>query len=382
FSDIDFERIKEIEAVTQHDVKAIELFIAEKLDTIGLGQNKQWVHFGLTSEDTNNLAISRQLQQGTDVLLEALQQMEEVVKRHSNQLRNAVMLARTHGQPAVPTTMGKELEVHLFQIKKIKSELSQFVYSGKLNGAVGTMAAHQIAFPKKNWLKFSDTYISSLGFEPIHLTTQILPGSYWTDLFSKLQRISLSLVSLSQDIWWYIALGYFKQHAIKSEVGSSTMPQKVNPINFENAEGNAQMAANLFAFFIQKFSATRLQRDLSDSTVRRNFGVAYGHLLLAIKSLQLGMEKISADRQHMLAEVLNHPEVLAEAIQTILRKHGEVEAYEIIKKITRNQEFSLKKICRKLEEQSISPEAVQEIAQLKPEKYVGLVEKIMQMDPN
>lgn len=327
----DFDRIKEIEAETRHDVKAVEYFIGERLKAKGLRHLVPWVHFGITSEDVNNLAQSLMLKAGSEELSKAFKKVEKELVRLITEGKGAVMVGRTHGQPAVPTTVGKELLVYELQLKELWQELGNFEYRGKLTGAVGTLAAHVVAYPDVDWLAFSKDFVESLGLKAELVTTQILPPISYMRLFSLLQHISLLLASLAQNLWWYVSLGYFEQKVIKTEVGSSTMPQKVNPIFLENAEGNLQLGAKLFSFFVEKLSHSRLQRDLSDSTVRRNFGVAYGHLYVGLTHMAEGLKRLELNKEIMRDEVLQHPEMYAEALQTLARKNGDMEAYEKVK---------------------------------------------------
>ncbi len=378
FDDAAMQAVKTHEATSRHDVKAVEYYLRDTLTKQNLQHLHQWIHFGLTSEDINNLAQTLQLRDGTRVLLNQASELQTQLLKLCDQTKSQPMLARTHGQPAIPTTFGKELLVHIAQIQDLLDSLNTYAYKAKLNGAVGTYAAHQVAFPNVDWIKFTNTFVESFGFQPPVATTQILPGIYWTQLFSAYQHLCLQLASLTQDFWWYISFGYLKQRIVASETGSSTMPQKVNPIDFENAEGNAQQAAALFAFFIVKFSASRLQRDLSDSTVRRNFGVAFGHLLVALQSLTKGLERIAPDAEMMDRQLANHPEVLAEAYQTILRAAGFPDAYEAIKDLSRGETMQLDHLQNILTQAGVSPQIVKKLSTLQPKNYTGLSSKIVE----
>lgn len=371
--------IKHHEAITHHDVKAVEYYLRDCLEAQQLAVFKPWIHFALTSEDVNNIAQTLQLRDGTAVLLDHSEQLIQQLVLLIDQTKAMPMLARTHGQPAIPTTLGKELLVHLSLLQRLSKQLQSYPYHAKLTGAVGTLAAHHVAFPKLDWLAFSNDFVRSFGFEPVQATTQILPGLYWTQLFSLLQQLCLELAALAQDIWWYISYGYLQQKAIATETGSSTMPQKLNPIDFENAEGNAQHAAAQFAFFITKFSASRLQRDLSDSTVRRNFGVAYGHTLIAIQSLRTGLLKVLPHPESMSQDIQKYPEIISEAYQTLLRAAGITDGYEIIKAATRGGKFNKQSLLHALQQLDIPEQTLRQIKALQTENYIGLAEKIVEL---
>lgn len=325
---IDYKRIKEIEKETRHDVKAIEYWLREKLHK----KLWPWLHFGLTSEDVNNLAYSKMLIDGKSVIVRQGKDLIKALVTLINQ-SDVVIVARTHGQSAIPTIMAKELLVHTWNVVQLIKELEEQKLSGKLSGAVGTLAGHYLTLPKVNWLKFSKEFVKSFDLEPELLTTQILPTRSWVKLFDGLKCVSLALAGLAKDLWLYVMLGYFKQKQNKNEIGSSTMPQKVNPIDLENSEGNGELAASLFEFFSRKLSYSRMQRDLSDSTVRRNFGLGFGHLLLALKSLDVGIKKLAVNRQAITKDLNHHPEIMAEAEQMKLRKEGIIDAYERVKSV-------------------------------------------------
>lgn len=335
-TDKDLVRVKEIEAEINHDVKAVEYFIRENLKKLGLQKLSSWIHWGLTSEDVNNLTYGLLLQKFKDeelVKLESdlIKKLTEMALKH----KAVVMPARTHGQIAVPTTVGKELAVFIERGRWWLKKIKELKLGGKLNGAVGNFNSQVKLYPQKDWLSFSQKFVSSLGLEPVMATTQIEPGdrtAHFLDLVKGLNNVWLDL---AKDCWLYIAFDYFKQKVVAKEVGSSTMPHKVNPIDFENAEGNLEMANSILMMMSQKFPVSRLQRDLSDSTVKRNFGVAFGHTILAMKSLLKGLGKIEPNREWLKQEIENHPEMLAEAEQLKMKTQGDAEAYEKIKKLTR-----------------------------------------------
>lgn len=339
FSDRDVANIKRTEARTHHDVKAVEYYLQERFSRIsGLKDCIAFIHFALTSEDVNNLAygilIHRALK---DVVLPEIKRMTAAIARVARLWSTVSLLSLTHGQPATPTTVGKEFQVFTERLDRQLGQLKRFRMQGKLGGAVGTFSAHAAAYPDVDWPKFGARFIRSLGLIPLSATTQINPHDDMAELSHLLCRINTILLDFSRDCWLYISRGVFRQKVIAGEVGSSTMPHKVNPIDFENAEGNLGVSTALFIHFAEKLPVSRLQRDLSDSTVQRNIGVAFGYHLLALRSLERGLSKLSLDRSRVRRELEAHPEVVAEAIQTVLRKHGVTEAYEKLKKLTRGE---------------------------------------------
>jgi len=329
--------IQAIEKKTNHDVKAVEYFLRSKLERIpGLKQRTSFLHFALTSEDVNNLAYSGLTQHAvSEVILPALRRVLGELRRMERAGRKLPLLSLTHGQPATPTTVGKEFAVFADRLERQIVQLRTLRMQGKFGGAVGTYAAHRVAYPDVRWEAFGSKFIRSLGLVPLAHTTQINPHDDIAELSHLLIRINTILLDCARDCWLYISRGVFRQKVIAGEVGSSTMPHKVNPIDFENAEGNLGLANALFDHFATKLPISRLQRDLSDSTVQRNIGVAFGYHLLAVASLLRGLGKLSFDRAVLKRELDDHPEVLAEAIQILLRKHGVADAYERLKKITR-----------------------------------------------
>lgn len=342
FGSRDLAEIKKIESRTRHDVKAVEYYLQERFGKIsGLKAKTAFIHFGLTSEDVNNLAygilIHRALEQ---VVRPAVKGMQNAIARLSRSWSRVALLSLTHGQPATPTTVGKEFQVFSDRLERQLDQLKKFRMQGKLGGAVGTFSAHSAAYPGVDWPKFGTRFIRSLGLIPLSATTQINPHDDIAELSHILCRINTILLDFSRDGWLYISRGVFKQRVVAGEVGSSTMPHKVNPIDFENAEGNLGVSTALFTHFADKLPVSRLQRDLSDSTVQRNIGVAFGYHMLALKSLTRGLSKLSLDRSAVRRELEAHPEVIAEAIQTVLRKHGVSEAYEKLKKLTRGEKVT------------------------------------------
>ena len=335
----DLAMIHNFEQKTNHDVKAVEYYLRKKLQSMpNLRKSLAFVHFGLTSEDVNNLAygilIMRALK---EVLKPELKAILAELGGMGRRWQKTELLSLTHGQPATPTTVGKEFLVFHERLNRQIASLYDFSMGGKLGGAVGNFSAHRAAYPEVNWEAFSRKFVRSLGLMPLRYTTQINPHDDLAELSHSFARINTILTGLSRDLWSYISRGIFTQRKVAGEVGSSTMPHKVNPIDFENAEGNFGLSSALFLHFAEKLPISRLQRDLSDSTVQRNIGVAFGHHLLALQSLKKGFRKLQLDPNRIREELDAHPEVLAEAIQTVMRKNGIQDAYEQMKKLTRGE---------------------------------------------
>jgi len=348
FSVADAQRVKDIEKITNHDVKAVEYFLKEKLaaafgfsNQTSKQSNKQtileFIHFGCTSEDINNMSHALMLRDGKKVLRGAMDEMTAKVVEMSKAYARVPMLAHTHGQPASPTTVGKELAVVAARLKRQACEIDRLVMPAKMNGAVGNFNAHLAAYPTVDWERLSAKVIASLGLRQNRLTTQIESHDGIAELFDAIQRWNAVLLDFDRDVWMYVSMGYFKQRTVKGEIGSSTMPHKVNPIDFENSEGNLGLANAVLGFMARKLPISRMQRDLTDSTTLRNMGVGFGYTLIAIRSTQKGLGKLelNADR---LAEDLDHNwEVLAEPIQTVMRKVGMDHPYERLKELTRGR---------------------------------------------
>ncbi len=352
FGERDVAAIRALERKTNHDVKAVEYYLQGKLGGMGLRHAIPFLHFGLTSEDVNNLAygilIHRALK---DMLRPELRGLLATLGSLGRRWKSLPMLGLTHGQPATPTTVGREFLVFVERLGRQLAKLYEFKMHGKFGGAVGTLAAHRAAYPKVKWERFGAAFVRSLGLVPLRYTTQINPHDDLAELSHLLVRINTILLGLCRDAWMYISRGIFTQRVNAGEVGSSTMPHKVNPIDFENAEGNLGVSSALFTHFAAKLPVSRLQRDLSDSTVQRNLGVAFGHHLLAVKSLQKGLGKLQVDRSLLRWELEQHPEVHAEAVQTVMRRYGIVDAYEQLKRFTRGREVTregLEKFIRDL----------------------------------
>ncbi|HEY9854965.1 MAG TPA: adenylosuccinate lyase [Stenomitos sp.] len=381
FSVQDAAAIKELERTINHDVKAVEYFIKEHLKAIpGLAGEVEKVHFGLTSEDTNNLAYACMLRDALqDVMLPAIMEVMQALVDLARKYRSVPMLARTHGQPASPTTMGKEIGVFLSRLEAEVAELKEFGLYGKLNGATGTFGALNAAYPRFDWLNFAGHFISQLGLIPNLITTQIEPHDRFAALFDALRRINNILLDLDQDCWRYISDGYFRQQTVAQEVGSSTMPHKVNPIDFENSEGNLGLANALLSFMSDKLPKSRLQRDLSDSTVLRNVGVAWGYALLAYQSTLKGLRRLEVDTERLQSELDAHPEVLGEAIQTVLRAQGYPAPYEALKDATRGERVSMGDLHKLIEGLDIDAKTRGWLMSMTPGGYTGYAERLTDM---
>jgi len=374
FAEEDALKIQEFEKVTRHDVKAIEYFLREKLPQ----ELHPWIHFGLTSEDINNIAQAIALRDSRDeLLLPALDQLLRSLCDFAKKYRALPMLARTHGQPAVPTTLGKEIAVYIARLKKCRAEMANHKFEAKLTGAVGNFNALQAAAPNIDWMSFSKEFIRSLDLEPNLVTTQILPYDNWVRYFSSIHLTNSLLLGYTQDIWRYISDGIFKQKIVEGEVGSSTMPQKVNPIDFENAEGNLGIANALLTHYGEKLPVSRLQRDLSDSTGRRTFGVALGHTLLAWNNIARGMSLLDVDEEKIKQELNKHWEVVSEGAQTILRAAGRGDAYESLKSETRGRVLDESTYRRWAEALDVDEATRTRLLGLSPESYVGLAIRIV-----
>ncbi len=373
-------KVKQHEATCRHDVKAVEYFLREELSRLGLAKLNPYIHFGLTSEDTNSIAYGLMLQASLQqVMLPQLKKVIVGLIQLAEPNASAVMMGRTHGQPAVPTTLGKELLNFVTRLVAEYQYLAALPIEAKCNGAVGNWHVHDLFFPKINWPKFSERLVVNLGLQPNNITIQIVPAESAARYFQSLIRINQILLDCARDCWQYISDDYLHQIPKDNEVGSSTMPQKINPIDFENAEGNAGLATALLAHFTEKLPISRLQRDLSDSTVKRSIGVALGHSLLAMQSLVKGLSQVEANRQLMLAEVRHHPEMMAEAVQSALRLDGRADAYEVVKKQSRGKEFSEQSI-QMISQEIKNPVNRQLLVNLKAEDYTGLATKLTKFE--
>ena len=375
FKNEDAARVKEIEKVTNHDVKAVEYFIKEKIADVGLGESIEFIHFGLTSQDINNTAIPLSIKNAMEEVL--LPELESTIKQLSdlaNDWKNIPLLARTHGQPASPTRMGKEINVFVERLNIQLAQLKSIPYSAKFGGATGNLNAHHVAYPEVNWTDFANNFVTnSLTLSRSQTTTQIEHYDNLAALFDANKRINTILIDLDRDIWTYISMDYFKQVIKEGEIGSSAMPHKVNPIDFENSEGNLGIANALFEHLAGKLPISRLQRDLTDSTVLRNVGVPFGHQLIALKSLQKGLGKLIINEEKIKADLENNWAVVAEAIQTVLRREGFPKPYEALKELTRtNERISEDSIRRFIETLAVSEEIKNELKLISPYNYTGI----------
>ena len=360
--------IKNIESETNHDVKAVEYYIQKHCKT----SLHPWIHFALTSEDVNNLSYtlmwSHALKQ---IYTPAITKVHRNLKKIAKKYRSVSMLSMTHGQPATPTTFGKEISVFCKRLERQIVQLKKHKTLGKLNGATGNWSAHVSAYPNINWVKFSTKFIKSIGLQPNTVTTQIEPHDSMAESFHQIIRVNTILKDLCQDLWLYISRGILSQKKVAGEVGSSTMPHKINPINFENAEGNMGISNALLNHLSQKLPISRMQRDLTDSTVLRNQGVAIGYSYLSLKNILKGLSRITINKSKINQELNFHWEVLGEAIQTILRKEGKLNAYEKLKKMTQGEKIDEQSIVRFIKSLNISDDSKLTLLSLTPESYVG-----------
>jgi len=379
FSESDAQRVKDIEKTTNHDVKAVEYFLKEKIaGHPELEQISEFFHFACTSEDINNLAYALMLQEGREVLSTQITQLIAAIKNLAQENAGQPMLSRTHGQSATPTTAGKEFANFAARLLRQKDQIETVELQGKINGAVGNYNAHHIAYPDIDWEQCSRQFVESLGLCWNAYTIQIEPHDYIAELFHALSRFNTVLLDFNRDIWAYISLGYFKQKTIAGEVGSSTMPHKVNPIDFENSEGNLGMANALFAFLAEKLPVSRWQRDLSDSTVLRNIGVGIAHSSIAIQAALQGISKLQINAQAMEADLDANWEILAEPIQTVMRRYGIDKPYEKLKELTRGQRLTAQDMQAFIAALELPEAAKTSLSQLKPRDYVGYAEKLAQ----
>ncbi|HEX7060645.1 MAG TPA: adenylosuccinate lyase [Woeseiaceae bacterium] len=374
FTTEDTEKIKKVEATTNHDVKAVEYFIRGQLGTgADVGNIGNFIHFGCTSEDVNNLAYALMLRFGRDnALVPAMKELRAKLRAMANEYAALPMLSRTHGQPATPTTLGKELANFASRLARAQAQWSKVEIRGKMNGAVGNFNAHVVACPEVDWADVSQRFVESLGLSPNPLTTQIEPHDWTAEYADALARYATVLLDLCRDLWGYVSLGYFRLRVNAAETGSSTMPHKVNPIDFENAEGNLGIARALLGHFAEKLPVSRWQRDLSDSTVQRNFGVAAGHVLLALRATLAGLEKVQADTAATARDLDDAWEVLAEAVQTVMRCHGIAEPYEQLKALTRGRKVTRDLLHEFIAGLDIPKDAKQRLLDLTPATYIGL----------
>ena len=374
FSTDDMQAIKDIEKVTNHDVKAVEYFIKQKLDGMGLGRYKEMVHFGLTSQDINNTSQPLMLKEALhDVVLPELEKVLAILDEKAAEWRGVSMLARTHGQPASPTVLGKEIHVFVERLRKQIDQLKAIPFSAKFGGATGNLNAHYVAYPEKDWVGFANRFVNDvLGLDRSQTTTQIEHYDNAAAVFDALKRINTICLDLCRDMWMYISMEYFKQKIKEGEVGSSAMPHKVNPIDFENAEGNLGLANAILQHLAAKLPVSRLQRDLTDSTVCRNVGVPLAHMVVSYKSIQKGLNKLVLNRAAFEADLQNNWAVVAEAIQTVLRTQGYPNPYEALKQLTRTGEKITQDHIRRFIDGLEIPDALKDrLKRIAPDNYTG-----------
>ena len=380
FTPADAQRVKDIEAVTNHDVKAVEYFIKEKLDSMGLDnieRFKEFIHFGLTSQDINNTSVPLSIKEALeDVYYPLLEELIEQLHDYAEQWKNIPMLAKTHGQPASPTRLGKEIMVYVYRLEEQLRGLKEIPVTAKFGGATGNFNAHHVAYPQYDWREFGNAFVSEkLGLEREQYTTQISNYDWLGAIFDAMRRINTIIIDLDRDFWMYISISmdYFKQKIKKGEVGSSAMPHKVNPIDYENSEGNLGIANAILQFLAAKLPVSRLQRDLTDSTVLRNVGVPMGHALIAFQSTLKGLRKLILNEEKLQQDLDNTWAVVAEAIQTILRREAYPNPYETLKALTRtNEGINANTIANFIETLDVSEEVKEELRAITPSTYTGI----------
>ena len=375
----DAARVKEIEKTTNHDVKAVEYFLKEKVKGTGLESRSEFIHFACTSEDINNMSHALMLRDGKAVLRAAMDEVTQKIAAMARAYAKVPMLAHTHGQPASPTTVGKELAVVAARLRRQAGEIDRLVMPAKMNGAVGNFNAHLSAYPRVDWEALSRKVIESLGLRQNRLTTQIESHDGIAELFDAVQRWNSILLDFDRDVWTYVSMGYFKQKTVKGEIGSSTMPHKVNPIDFENSEGNLGLANAVLGFMARKLPVSRMQRDLTDSTTLRNMGVGFGYTLIAIRSTLKGLGKLELNEERLAADLDANWEVLAEPIQTVMRKGGMDRPYERLKELTRGRRVTAE-VMREFVAALPLPKADKaRLMALTPATYTGLAEKLAKL---
>ncbi|MDP6103125.1 MAG: adenylosuccinate lyase [Gammaproteobacteria bacterium] len=377
FSIDDANSVKTIESTTNHDVKAVEYFLKDKIKgSEELESVSEFFHFACTSEDINNLSHALMLTKGREVVVDEMSSVLSSIASLAKDNASVPMLSRTHGQTASPTTLGKEMANFAYRLDRQIKQLEQVKIMGKFNGAVGNYNAHLSAYPELDWQKISKDFVEHLGINQAAYTTQIEPHDYIAEYFHAMNRFNTILIDFCRDIWGYVSLGYFKQKTVSGEVGSSTMPHKVNPIDFENGEGNLGIANALNSHLAEKLSISRWQRDLSDSTVLRNLGVSCAHSLISYASILKGIEKLETNTARMQEDLENSWEVLAEPIQTVMRRYGIEKPYEKLKELTRGQAIDSKIIAKFVDGLDIPKEAKMELSNLNPSNYIGDADKL------
>ncbi|HEY5672544.1 MAG TPA: adenylosuccinate lyase [Malonomonas sp.] len=380
FTPAEAEKIKKIESVTNHDVKAVEYYLKEQIEGTSMADLSEFIHFACTSEDINNLSHALMLKDGLAALTPLQQEIITFVSKLAQEFKNVPMLARTHGQTASPTTIGKELAVFAARLKKQSEKIAGVELLGKLNGAVGHFNAHLSAYPQVDWITLTKRMIEEeLGLRQNLFTTQIEPHDYMAELFDAMARWNTILNDLNRDIWTYVSMAYFGQKTVKGEIGSSTMPHKVNPIDFENSEGNCGLANAIFQHLSSKLPISRLQRDLTDSTVLRNMGVGFGYSMIAYRSTLKGLSKLKLNEQNLAKDLDNAWEVMAEPIQTVMRKAGIEKPYEKLKELTRGQQIDRETIRNFVAGLDLAAEDKQRLLEMTPASYIGMAPQIVDL---
>ena len=376
FSEADAQRVKDIEKITNHDVKAVEYFIKEEIDKIGsLDKYKEFIHFGLTSQDINNTSVPMSIAEAMrDVVIPQIEELIDQLSQYAEEWKNVPMLAKTHGQPASPTRLGKEVMVYVYRLDEQLRQLKECKMSGKFGGATGNFNAHHVAYPDIDWVSFANKFLSEkLSLQREQFTTQISNYDNMGALFDALRRINTIVIDLDRDFWMYISMDYFKQKIKAGEVGSSAMPHKVNPIDFENSEGNLGISNAVLQFLAQKLPVSRLQRDLTDSTVLRNVGVPVGHTVIALQSTLKGLRKLILNGQKLNSDLEDTWAVVAEAIQTILRREAYPNPYEALKSLTRtNEKMTAETISRFINQLDVDENIKAELRKVTPQNYTGI----------
>ncbi|EWH11385.1 adenylosuccinate lyase [Catenovulum agarivorans DS-2] len=381
FSEADAARVKEIERTTNHDVKAVEYFLKEKVANIPeLHAVTEFLHFACTSEDINNTSHGLMLKEARDtVILPYIDKILAELHRMAKEYRDVAMMARTHGQPASPTTMGKEMANVYMRLKRQRDQIAQVEILGKINGAVGNYNAHLSAYPELNWHEISEEFVTSIGLTWNPYTTQIEPHDYIAELFDAVARANTIILDFDRDIWAYIALGHFKQKTVAGEIGSSTMPHKVNPIDFENSEGNLGLGNAIFDHLAAKLPVSRWQRDLTDSTVLRNLGVGVAHSIIAYQATLKGISKLEVNEASFLAELDQNWELLAEPIQTVMRRYGIEKPYEKLKELTRGKRVDQQAMAEFIDGLALPSSEKARLKELTPAKYIGDAQKLVDL---
>ncbi len=376
FSEADAQRVKDIEKITNHDVKAVEYFIKEEIDKIGsFDKYKEFIHFGLTSQDINNTSVPMSIAEAMrDVVIPQIEELIDQLSQYAEEWKNVPMLAKTHGQPASPTRLGKEVMVYVYRLGEQLKQLKECKMSGKFGGATGNFNAHHVAYPDIDWVSFANKFLSEkLSLQREQFTTQISNYDNMGALFDALRRINTIVIDLDRDFWMYISMDYFKQKIKAGEVGSSAMPHKVNPIDFENSEGNLGISNAVLQFLAQKLPVSRLQRDLTDSTVLRNVGVPVGHTVIALQSTLKGLRKLILNEQKLNSDLEDTWAVVAEAIQTILRREAYPNPYEALKSLTRtNEKMTAETISRFINQLDVDENIKAELRKVTPQNYTGI----------